>query len=134
MKAGSDLLVDPDADFSKLPLGKMLNLHVHWGTIHAGVNDMKYDNDAGHKNSYVYEIVRVVDRNTLQLHMPAKTTDKVSYSIGRNSYAKFKVANCEFFLLDTRGARDMHDVTNREKPGVSMLGVPQARVVAQIDA
>jgi phosphodiesterase/alkaline phosphatase D-like protein len=125
MTAGSDLLVDPDADFTKLPLDKMLNLHVHWGTIHAGVNDMQYDNDDGHKNSYVYDIVKVVDKHTLQLHMPAKVTDQVSYSIGRNSYAKFKVANCEFFLLDTRGARDMHDVTNRDKPGVSMLGIPQ---------
>jgi phosphodiesterase/alkaline phosphatase D-like protein len=125
MTAGSDLLVDPDADFTKLPLDKMLNLHVHWGTIHAGVNDMQYDNDDGHKNSYVYDIVKVVDKHTLQLHMPAKVSDEVSYSIGRNSYAKFKVANCEFFLLDTRGARDMHDVTNRDKPGVSMLGIPQ---------
>ena len=125
MTAGSDLLVDPDADFTKLPLDKMLNLHVHWGTIHAGVNDMQYDNDDGHKNSYVYDIVKVVDKHTLQLHMPAKVSDQVSYSIGRNSYAKFKVANCEFFLLDTRGARDMHDVTNRDKPGVSMLGIPQ---------
>ncbi|MEC9092516.1 MAG: alkaline phosphatase D family protein, partial [Planctomycetota bacterium] len=42
--------------------------------------------------------------------------------IGRSSFAKFKVANCEFFLLDTRSARDMHDVRNRDKPGLSMLG------------
>ncbi|MEE2641853.1 MAG: metallophosphoesterase family protein [Planctomycetota bacterium] len=125
MKKGSNLLVDPSADFTRLPLEEMLNLHVHWGTIHAGVNDMKYDNDEGHRNSYVYDIVKVIDRHTLQLHMPARVTDEVSYSIGRSSYASFKVANCEFFLLDTRGARDMHDVKNREKPGVSMLGARQ---------
>jgi len=103
----------------------MLNLHVHWGTPQAGVNDLKYDNDDGHKNSYVYEIEKVVDKNTLQLHMPAKVTDEVSYSIGRSSFAKFKVSNCEFFLLDTRGARDMHDVENRGKKGVSMIGTQQ---------
>ncbi len=126
MKAGSDLLVDTDADFDKLPLAEMLNLHVHWGTPEAGVNDMKYDNDEGNKNSYVYDIVEVVDRHTLRLHMPAKIDDdSLSYSIGRRSYGKFRVSNCEFFLMDTRGDRDMHDVRQRDKPGVSMIGRPQ---------
>lgn len=125
MTAGSNLLVDESADFSNLPLDEMLNLHVHWGTAQAGVNDLIYDNDDGHKNSYVYDIKQVVDKNTLELHMPAKVTDDVSYSIGRSSYAKFRVANCEYFLLDTRGARDMHDVRHRDKKGVSMLGGAQ---------
>lgn len=126
MTAGSDLLIDRSADFTKLPLSEMTNLHVHWGTKHAGVNDMKYDNDDGHKNSYVYDIVRVVDKHTLQVHMPAKISDtQISYSIGRRSYGKFRVSNCEFFLIDTRGDRQMHDVRQRDKPGVSMLGRPQ---------
>ena len=126
LKAGSDLLIDTSADFQKLPIREMLNLHVHWGTPEAGVNDLKYDNDEGNKNSYVYDIVEVVDRHTLRLHMPAKTNDTdVSYSIGRRSYGKFRVSNCEFFLVDTRGDRDMHDITQRDKPGISMLGKPQ---------
>ncbi|MFK8115197.1 MAG: alkaline phosphatase [Rubripirellula sp.] len=126
MKAGSDLLVNPSVDFTSLPLDQMLNLHVHWGTPEAGVNDMIYDNDYGNKNSYVYDIVEVVDKHTLRLHMPAKVDDdNISYSIGRRSYGKFRVSNCEFFLIDTRGDRDMHDVKQRDKPGVSMLGRPQ---------
>lgn len=125
MRAGSDLLVDPDTDFTKLPLQTMLNLHVHWGTPEAGVNDIRFDNDAGNKNSYVYDIVEVVNPHTLRLHMAAKVDDKVSYTIGRPSYGKFRVSNCEFFLLDTRGDRDMHDVRQRDKPGVSMIGRPQ---------
>jgi alkaline phosphatase D len=126
MKAGSDLLIDNDTDFTKLPLREMLNLHVHWGTLEAGVNDMIYDNDEGHQNSYVYDIVEVIDPHTLRLHMPAKVDDHgISYSIGRRSYGKFRVANCEYFLIDTRGDRDMHDVTKRDKPGVSMIGKPQ---------
>ena len=123
MKAGSNLLHDPTADFTNLPLKEMLNLHVHWGTPEAGVNDLKYDNDEGNKNSYVYDIVEVVDRHTLRLHMPAKVDDpSLSYSIGRRSYGKFRVSNCEFFLIDTRGDRDMHDVRDRGKEGVSMIG------------
>lgn len=126
MRAGSDLLVDTSTDFSKLPLSEMLNLHVHWGTPEAGVNDLRYDDDTGHENSYVYDIVDVVDPHTLKLHMPAKVDDEqISYSIGRRSYGGFRVSNCEFFLLDTRGDRDMHDIRDRAKPGVSMIGKPQ---------
>lgn len=125
MTARSDLLVDPSADFTKLPLTQMGTLHVHWGTPEAGVNVMTFDNDEGHKNSYVYQIVKVIDKHTVQLHMAAKITDEVSYSIGRSSYGKFSVSNCDFFLLDTRGSRDMHDVTNRGKEDVSMLGKTQ---------
>ncbi|GAB5442533.1 MAG: hypothetical protein Fues2KO_28820 [Fuerstiella sp.] len=126
MRAGSDLLVDRNTDFTKLPLAEMSNLHVHWGTPTAGVNDLQYDDDSGHQNSYVYDIVEVVDRHTLRLHMPAKVDDPdLSYSIGRRSYGSFKVSNCEFFLIDTRGDRDMHDVRDRDKPGVSMIGKPQ---------
>jgi len=125
MKKGSDLLIDPNTDFTKLPLDEMGNLHVHWGTPEAGVNDLKFDNDEGHKNSYVYDIAKVVDKHTLQLHMPAKVSDTVSYSIARRSYGNFRVANCEFFLLDTRSSRDMHDVTDRGKEGISMIGKSQ---------
>jgi phosphodiesterase/alkaline phosphatase D-like protein len=126
MTAGSDVLTDPAADFTRLPLAEMLNLHVHWGTPQAGVNDMQFDNDLGNRNSYVYEITEVIDPHRLRLHMPAKVDDPaLSYSIGRRSYGKFRVANCEFFLLDTRGDRDMHDLRQRDKPGLSLLGEPQ---------
>jgi phosphodiesterase/alkaline phosphatase D-like protein len=125
MKKGSDLLVDVNTDFTKLPLQEMLNLHVHWGTKEAGVNDMRYDNNDGHPNSYVYDIVKVVDKHTVQLHMPAKTTDSVAYSIGRRSYGKFRVSNCEYYLMDTRGDRDMHDISDRGKKGLSMIGRAQ---------
>jgi phosphodiesterase/alkaline phosphatase D-like protein len=122
MRAGSDLLIDPATDFTKLPLQEMLNLHVHWGTPQAGADDARYDDDRGHKNAYVYDILQVVDRHTLRLHMPAQVTDEVSYTIGRRSYGRFRVSNCEFFLLDTRSDRAMHDVQQRDKPGVSMIG------------
>ncbi|HIG30004.1 MAG TPA: alkaline phosphatase [Verrucomicrobiales bacterium] len=125
MTAGSDLLKDADADFNRIAIDEMLNLHVHWGTKEAGVNDMKYDNNDGHPNSYVYDIVKVVDAHTLKLHMPAKVTDEVSYSIGRPSFGKFRISNSEFYLIDTRSSRDMHDIRDRGKKGISMLGKSQ---------
>ena len=57
--------------------------------------------------------------------MPAKVSDEITYSIGRRSYGSFKVSNCEYFLLDTRGSREMHDTSDRGKEGLSMLGKTQ---------
>ncbi|MCA9193172.1 MAG: alkaline phosphatase D family protein [Planctomycetales bacterium] len=122
LTAGSDRLVDLSADFTQLPLEKMSNLHVHWGTATAGENDIALDNDEGDPNSRVYDIVSVVDSHTLQLHAKATTTGPAAYSIGRQSYGSFRVANCEFFLLDTRSHRQMHDVRQPDKPGLTMLG------------
>lgn len=35
------------------------------------------------------------------------------------------VGNCDFFFLDTRSHRELHDVRDAAKPGLSMLGKPQ---------
>ena len=128
LTAESDILVDPEADFTSLPLDEMLNLHVHWGTPEAGVNDLRYDDDSlGDPNSRVYEIREVLDKHRVRI-FPAPVADgNVHYSIGRRSYGSFRVANCEFFLLDTRGARQMHDTSRPHQPNLTMLGMDQRK-------
>ena len=124
-EAGSDLLRDPQTDFTRLPLNEMSNLHVHWGTPDAGVNEIELDDNSGDPNSRVYDIAEVIDAHTLRLHMPAEATGQQTYSIGRRSFGTFRVANCQFFLLDTRSHRQMHDVKQPDKPGLTMLGYAQ---------
>ena len=128
LTADSDVLVDPEADFTSLPLDEMLNLHVHWGTPEAGVNDLRFDDDSlGDPNSRVYEIREVLDKHRVRI-FPAPVADgNVHYSIGRRSYGSFRVANCEFFLLDTRGARQMHDTSRPHQPNLTMLGMDQRK-------
>jgi phosphodiesterase/alkaline phosphatase D-like protein len=128
LTAESDILVDPEADFTSLPLDEMLNLHVHWGTPEAGVNDLRFDDDSlGDPNSRVYEIREVLDKHRVRI-FPAPVADgNVHYSIGRRSYGSFRVANCEFFLLDTRGARQMHDTSRPHQPNLTMLGMDQRK-------
>ena len=70
MRAGSDLLVGPEANFEALPLEEMSNLHVHWGTPTAGVNEISLNTQAGDPNAGVYEIKEVVNPTTLLLHQP----------------------------------------------------------------
>jgi alkaline phosphatase D len=122
VKAGSDQLIDLNADFRNFFLDEASNLHIHWGTSTAGVNDMKFDDDSGDPNSMVYDIVKVVDKNTVQISPPATADGVVAYSIGRRNYGSFRVANCEYFLLDTRSHRQMHDTSQPSKPGLTMLG------------
>ena len=121
----SHVLVDPTADFTAIDRGQTTNLMVHWGTPTAAVNDNALDASGGDPNAGVYRIGRVIDKNRHYIEPAARTNGEVSYSIGRRSYFKFRVGNCEFYLLDTRGQRSMHDVNQPDKPGISILGAAQ---------
>jgi phosphodiesterase/alkaline phosphatase D-like protein len=125
MVKGSDILVDLRADFSTLDLDRATNLHVHWGTDTAGVNDNALDDVGGIANAGVYRIVRVLDKQRLKIEPAPPEDDTVSYSIGRRSYFQMTISNCDFFVLDTRGQREMHDKSDPFKKGISMLGREQ---------
>lgn len=125
LKAKSDVLVDREADFRSLDLEQAANLHVHWGEPTAGVNDKQLDATGGEPNAGVYDVVDVLDPHRLRISPAARFDGKVSYSIGRLSYFKMGVTNCDFFFLDTRSHRGMHDVNHPNQPGLSMLGVSQ---------
>ncbi len=126
LKKGSDILEDPTANFDADQLKTLANLHVHWGTPDAGVKDIPTgDVEGGDPNANVYEIVEVLDQNRLRISPTPIADTTSSYSIGRNSHGTFKVGNCRFFLLDTRTHRQLHDIKNPAKKGLSMLGYAQ---------
>jgi hypothetical protein len=125
MKKGSEVLQDMSSDFTQLDLEQMSNLHVHWGTDSAGVNDNALDGVGGDPNAGVYSIKRVIDRNRIELDPVADADGEVSYSIGRRSYFRMRISNCDFFFTDTRGQREMHDTSRPDQPGLSMLGPKQ---------
>jgi alkaline phosphatase D len=122
LTAGSDTLVDTAADFTKLDMKQVSNLHVHWGGQHAGVDGARFPAGEGDANAGVYEVVEVLDRNRLRIRPAAKETRASIYSLGRLSFSSFRVGNVEFFLLDTRSLRDLQDTRNPSKPGISLLG------------
>ena len=123
---GNDILVDKEADFSSLDLDRASNLMVHWGTPTAGVNDDSLNDTGGHPASGVYEIVKILDRNRLKIHpAPKADGEQVSYSIGMRNYYRLSVGNCDFFILDCRGHRQLHDKKNPWKKGLSMLSLEQ---------
>ena len=122
LKVGSEVLTDPRADFTRLDLSQSANLHIHWGGPTAGVNDNRLDTIGGDPNAGVYDIVEVLDKHRLRIRPAPKHDGHPSYSIGRRSYYHLRVSNSDFFVLDTRTHRQMHDVRHPDKPGLSMLG------------
>ena len=125
LQSGSDILVDEQADFRRFDPDQAANLHVHWGGPNAGAEGQDVDETGGDPNAGVYDIVKVLDSHRLRISPPARTDGTASYSIGRLSYFRIRVSNCDFFFLDTRTHREMHDVKNPSRPGLSMLGKRQ---------
>ena len=124
LKAGSGVLTDPDADFDRLDLHQAANLHVHWGGQLAGAL-AEAGQGPGDPNAGVYDLVEKIDRHRLRIRPAARQDGSASYSIGRISYYDMRVSNAHFFVLDTRTFREMHDVRQPDKPGLSMLGKQQ---------
>ena len=122
---GGNVITDRSADFSQLDLTQVNNLHVHWGTDTAGVNDNALDEVGGDLNAGVYRIDEILGPHQIKVWPRFDANGEVSYSIGRRSYFKMRIANCDFFVCDTRGQRQMHDKSNPYKKGLSMLGPVQ---------
>lgn len=130
LQAESDVLTDPEADFTGLVADS--TLHVHWGTPNWGAmllpenpDGTDPDDEGGDPNSKVYEVVEVLDANRLRIRPAAVEDGNPVYSIGRRSYFNTRVSNAEFLYLDTRSYRMMHDTKDRESVGRTMLGETQ---------
>jgi alkaline phosphatase D len=125
LQKGSDVLVDNNADFTKLDLQQASNLHVHWGTISAGENHDYSDDEPSNPNAGVYGVIEVLSKNRLRITPAAYANGNCAYSIGRRSYGKMSVSNCDFMILDCRTHREMHDIKNPANPNRTMLGKQQ---------
>jgi phosphodiesterase/alkaline phosphatase D-like protein len=106
---GSTVITDPEADFTRLDLAKANNLHVLWGFGNTGV----------------YRIARVLDAHRIEVEPALTVTEQARYSIGARLYSRFRVGNADFFLLDTRSQRTLHDKNNLADPNTSMIGAEQ---------
>lgn len=130
LEAGSDVLTDPEADFTGLDAES--TLHVHWGTPDWGMmlldqnaDGTDPDDEGGDPNAKVYEVAEVLDANRLRIRPAAVADGNPVYSIGRRSYFNMQVSNAEFLFVDTRSYRMMHDTTDRARRGRTMLGETQ---------
>ena len=126
MTAGSDVLYDPDADFTTLDLDRQNVLHIHWGLRTDGrPSGSEFRRGPGDPNSLVYGIAEVLDKHRLKLSHPAKADHISAYSIGRENYFRYDVANTAFFFVDTRGERGLPELNFGRQTDTPMLGPRQ---------
>ena len=125
LAAAEAVLHDSAGGFSGLDLEQAATLLVHWGEPDAGVNLKELDDVRGDPNAGVYRVEQVLDDNRLRIHPAPDSDGTASYSIGRLNYWRRAISNAEFFFLDTRSHRQLHDKTDPFKPGVSLLGERQ---------
>lgn len=102
LQADSDVLHDPQADFSELSLDQISTLHV--GPFFKG-GAKPARAERGGKNIGVYRVKRIIDATHLQIEPRAKATGQAPYSIGTHHYFDRVVGNCHFLFIDTRGER-----------------------------
>lgn len=123
LKAGSDVLFDPDADFSSLSPGTVSTIHIapytKTGDAHKRAESPP--------NAGVYGLVEVLDKNRLRVRPAFRKDATLPYSIGTHHYYDWKVANCHFFALDTRGERSRYNPQDRRDPNLFLLGEAQRR-------
>ena len=102
LKQDTDVLHDPQADFSKLKLDQVSTLHI--GPFLKGAAKPKAVTRGG-KNVGVYRVKKIIDATHLQIEPPLKQTNVAPYSIGTHHYFDKVLGNCHFLFLDTRGER-----------------------------
>lgn len=122
LKAGSDVLVDPQADFGPLRPETVSTIHV--GPYTKAGRSNKRDGRAP-PNAGVYGLVEVLDKNRLRVRPEFRFDAEVDYSIGTHHWYDWKVANCHFFALDTRGERSRFNQEDRRDPSAFALGPAQ---------
>lgn len=123
MQAGSDVLFDPDADFSTLKPETVSTLHVAPYTKTGNA----HKRPGAPPNAGVYGLIEVLDKNRLRVRPSFKKDAKESYSIGTHHYFDWKAGNCHFFALDTRGERSRYNPQDRHAPDLFLLGEAQRR-------
>ena len=130
LEAGSDVLTDPQADFSALgsDFQERGRLHVDWGGVAAGVPERDLDSlpgVQGDPNANVYQIVERIGPHRLRVRPAAKADGTAAYSIARKSYFEQRVGNADFFFLDTRTYRGLSFANGSDQPDATMIGPTQ---------
>jgi len=129
MAAGSDVLTDEQADFTRLEPAAVSTIHVGnytrpddgWKRPAVG------DTAKPPPNAGVYGLVEVVDAHRLRVRPAFKQAGTAGYSIGTHHYYDWRLGNCQFFALDTRGERSRFNSKNRADPQAFILGEAQER-------
>ncbi|MCA8989415.1 MAG: alkaline phosphatase D family protein [Planctomycetaceae bacterium] len=120
----SEILEDLTADFSGIDPDTVSTIHL--GNFTRSAETPKRQGKAP-RNAGVYGLVEVIDSHHLRITPAARADETLSYSIGTHHYYDWKVSNCHFFALDTRGERSALNRNDRNDPNLFILGPAQKK-------
>ena len=121
--AGSNILFDPVADFTTLDPATVSTIHL--GNYTRG-EKLRRRREAP-RNAGVYGLTEVIGANRLAMTPTARADETLSYSIGTHHYYDWRMANCHFFALDTRGERSQRNPSDRADPDLFILSNVQEK-------
>ncbi len=124
VEKGSDILFDPNADFSQLDPATVSTIHLGNFTR---VAETPRRRGPAPKNAGVYGLEEVIDAQHLRITPAPKFDEELSYSIGTHHYYDWQISNCHFFALDTRGERSNRNPKKRDDPSLFILGPAQEK-------
>lgn len=113
VRAGN-VLQDPDADFTALKPEQVSTILVRTGEK---------------QNLGTYGLVEVLGRHRLRVTPAFDKAGTITYSIGTHHYFDWKLANCHFFAIDTRGERSRFSQDEIRSPRRFLLGETQRKWV-----
>ncbi len=123
VEAGGNVLFDPQADFTTLNPSQVSTIHLGNYTRSKKLGRRK----SAPKNAGVYGLTKVIDATHLEFTPKARADESLPYSIGTHHYYDWKIANCHFFALDTRGERSNRNPKDRADPKLFILSEPQEK-------
>lgn len=109
VKKGRNILHDPKAEFTSLRSEQVSTILVRKGQHNVGT----------------YGLVEVIDARRLKVTPPFRADGTIDYSVGTHHYYDWKLGNCHFFVLDTRGERSHFNRNDFEDPATFLLGKAQ---------
>ena len=111
---GGNIIESPDLDFTTLDPKQI-------STILVGKTNRPTDARSAGKNAGTYGLVRVLDKHRLQVTPRFAENETIDFSIGTHHYYDYKLGNCHFFVIDTRGERSHFNVNNLHDPQTFLL-------------
>ncbi|MGM0486308.1 MAG: alkaline phosphatase D family protein [Planctomycetota bacterium] len=111
VKQDGNLLTDPEADFSRLNPDRVSTVMV----------------PRGNKNAGVYGLVKARGKAELEVKPSFRATETCDYTIGTHHYYDWKMSNCHFFALDTRGERAKFSLEKQFDADQFILGEAQRK-------
>jgi hypothetical protein len=110
VQRGDDILADSTADFTTLKPESVSTVLVRNGSK---------------ANVGTYGLVEVLDQHRIRVIPSFAEDGQVKYSIGTHHYYDWRLANCHFFVLDTRGERSRFSQADIHSPNQFLIGETQ---------